>query len=153
MFSITQKCTPLAIFCKAFALFTDGPALPLFIFIYGYTHQVAPLTYVAYILFFILVHEFTIKRIFRRHRPDTAGTKTGFSFPSSHSFTSGIIIVTCLFFPLPYAWLIILAALFNMINRVLVGVHYLSDVVVGWFLGTLVGLGWVLLLPYAQFLP
>lgn len=70
-----------------------------------------------------------------------AGQK-GFSFPSSHSFVSGLVIVICLFFTLPYSWVLIALALINAANRPAIGVHYLADVVAGLSLGVIAGFAW-----------
>ncbi len=73
----------------------------------------------------------------------------GFSFPSSHSFVSGLIIIICLFFILPYPWVLISLALINAVNRLAIGVHYLADVIAGLSLGALAGTAWVITLRIA----
>ncbi|MCC7304172.1 phosphatase PAP2 family protein [bacterium] len=101
-------------------------------------------------MFWVLYHEFIIKTYFQRHRPVTAGKQSGFSFPSSHSFSSGLLIIVCLFFSIPWTPLIIALAIINILNRPAVGVHYIADVVAGTFLGLLAGLGWLFILKIAK---
>ena len=68
---------------------------------------------------------------------DTAGFKTGRSFPSRHVF-SGFLIATTLFPTLPVlgAVLLLLTTALGA-ARVLLGIHFLRDCVAGALLGTL----------------
>jgi undecaprenyl-diphosphatase len=87
------------------------------------------------------------KHAFRRRRPgeiqphcwSRVKPRDVFSFPSGHS-TTAFAVAVCLgsFFPEILPALLILAA--NVaISRVIIGVHFMSDVVVGSGLGALIG--------------
>ena len=83
---------------------------------------------------------FVIKYTLRRERPrDPAGFVTiqydKYSFPSGHSARMASLAASVLFFNLPLGIGLSLAALMIAAARVLVGVHYLSDVVAGLLLG------------------
>lgn len=150
VYSTVQKYTVLRIASKVIGKLSDGPALPFLLLLYYIYENPAPLTFAAYTLFWVFYHEFGIKHLFQRHRPNTAGKQKGFSFPSSHSFASGLLIVACIFFVLPYKALLIAFGLLNVINRPASGVHYIADVVAGMLLGAIAGLGWPLILRIAM---
>lgn len=66
----------------------------------------------------------------------------GKSFPSRHVFSSMIIAMTILIF-FPWKWVgisLLLITIVEAVIRVLSGVHYVSDVVVGFLIGLLVAL-------------
>ena len=102
----------------------------------------------------------TLQHFIRRHRPDfhkTTGYKMWietYSFPSAHA-TMSAAATTALYlltsFPSPVAAVAIVAgavifALLIGISRLVVGVHYLADVVCGWVLGFVVASGYVIIL-------
>lgn len=67
--------------------------------------------------------------------PLVAKSKTGSSLPSRHSFSAGcLMVVGWVVHPLAGIWLSA-AALLVCITRVLVGVHHVRDVAVGFVLG------------------
>jgi len=146
IFTTVQKYTVLRITSKVFGKFSDGPALPIFFLLYWYKGNTAPWSFALYTCLWVCFHEFGIKNFFHRHRPSTAGGQKGFSFPSSHSFASGLILSICLYFLLPWSGLLIALAITNVINRIALGVHYLADVTAGFTIGILAGLGWPLIL-------
>ncbi len=150
VYSTVQKYTLLRVTSKVIAKISDGPALPIFFLLYLYWKNPAPLAYMAYMLFWVFYHELGIKNLFQRHRPATAHGQKGFSFPSSHSFASGFIIVTCLFFNLPYESLLVSLSLINAANRPAYGVHYIADVIAGMALGSIAALGWPFILRIAM---
>jgi len=150
LFETVQEYSVLRVASKVIAKLSDGPALPFFYLLYWLWKNPSPLLFAFYLALAVLFHEFVIKRIFHRHRPDTAGGQKGFSFPSSHSFASGLIIITCLFFSFPLSWLLIFLALLNAANRPAVGVHYIADVVAGLALGVVAGLLWYVLLGLGE---
>lgn len=142
VYSTVQQYSVLRITSKVIAKLSDGPALPLFFLLYWLWQNPSPLSFALYLSFVVCFHEFGIKQIFHRRRPLMAVGQKGFSFPSSHSFVSGLIIVICVFFTLPYPWLLILLAFINAANRLAIGVHYLADVAAGLSLGVIAGFAW-----------
>lgn len=65
---------------------------------------------------------------------------TGNSFPSRHIFSAVLIATTYLYFCAPLGILLYIIAFVAAIVRVLCGVHYFSDVCVGYIVGILCGL-------------
>ncbi len=94
---------------------------------------------------------FLVKYLVRRRRPEGEWGKIyrntdPHSFPSGHAVRSLMLAVVILGLgPLWMGLLLIAWAPLVGLARVAMGVHYMSDVVVGWFLGLLIG-GAVLLL-------
>jgi undecaprenyl-diphosphatase len=89
---------------------------------------------------------FSIKYSLRRQRPrDPKGFVTiaydKYSFPSGHSARMSCLAVMMLFFNLPSGLILLLLALLVAYARVVVGVHYVGDVVVGLVVGGLVAAG------------
>lgn len=104
---------------------------------------------------------FILKQLFRRPRPELLKMIEigGYSFPSGHSMTSlifyGFIIYICLkygrhWFKYCITVLLSLLVLFIGISRIYLGVHYASDVLGGFIIGT----GWLILFirVYSSFL-
>lgn len=150
IYQTVQKYTVLRVLSKVIKVLSDGPAVPLFLLIYYAWENPSPFTFAAYVIFWVFYHELIIKAYFARRRPSTAGKQKGFSFPSSHSFSSGLIIVTCLSFAFPWTPFLIALAVINIINRPAVGVHYIADVIAGTILGLLAGFGWIFILRIAM---
>jgi membrane-associated phospholipid phosphatase len=97
-----------------------------------------------------------IKFVVRRQRPHPPGEFVTFhydkySFPSGHSVRLAALAVSISFFYPPLGWLLASIALSVAVARVAVGIHYVSDIVVGLSLGVLVAWGFIsvllLLLP------
>ncbi len=84
-----------------------------------------------------------LKRIVRRRRPDSphvqvlVGTPSDLSFPSAHAASTTAAAVALV--PLVGAPLAVGAAAVMAVSRVLLGVHYPSDVAAGVGLGALAG--------------
>lgn len=64
----------------------------------------------------------------------------GKSFPSRHAACGAVIAVTALFTIPVLGWVLLVISLLIALSRVLAGVHYMKDVLVGWLLGAAVGL-------------
>jgi membrane-associated phospholipid phosphatase len=100
---------------------------------------------VAGLAVLVLAIKFTIKRqrppgewgaIYRNTDPH--------SFPSGHAARAALLAVMAVGLgPVWFGWLVLIWAPLVSIARVMTGVHYLSDVVVGFIFGALVG--WILL--------
>ena len=94
---------------------------------------------------------FAVKQVVRRRRPEGEWGKIyrstdPHSFPSGHATRAMMLSVVMLGLGTLWVGLLLLAwALLVGLARVAMGVHYLSDVVVGWILGLVVG-GLVLLI-------
>lgn len=150
IYRTTKQYRALLFASKVIKVISNGPALPLFILLYGLGNNEGTLSFVVYVIFLVMFHEFTIKGFFHRERPNTAGNQVGLSFPSSHSFASGIIMIITIFFDIPFKAAIIIFTLLNAINRPAIGVHYVADVIAGLTLGILSGGGWILILRIAE---
>lgn len=102
----------------------------------------------------------TFQHFIKRHRPDfkrNTGYKMWietYSFPSAHatmSAAAATAIAMLTVFPSSIVGIITMAgcvifALLIGISRLVVGVHYLADVTVGWLLGIVVASGYIVLL-------
>lgn len=113
----------------------------IWLFSHGETHTLAALFAGAIVLQagLVLAIKFTIKRsrpegdwgaIYRKTDPN--------SFPSGHAVRAIMLAAMAWGLELyPLNWILIIWAPLVSIARVSLGVHYLSDVVVGWLLGIL----------------
>ena len=98
---------------------------------------VSPLIYLAY----------KRQRPYQKFHFDTvysrllsSNTKNFSSFPSDHAISlSSICFVFCWFYP-GWIWFLLPIVLLNGWARVVLGYHYISDVLVGWLLGLACGL-------------
>jgi len=90
----------------------------------------------------------TLKRLIGRERPCTVEPHSWsvllppdrFSFPSGHSITASAFALTLgLWYP-PLLAGLVFCALSVAASRVILGLHYLSDVVAGLAIGTLIGM-------------
>ncbi len=64
----------------------------------------------------------------------------GKSFPSRHAACGAVIAVTAIFTAPVLGWILFAVSLLIAVSRVLAGVHYIKDVLVGWLLGAGIGL-------------
>ena len=105
-------------------------------------------------LVFEAVLVLSIKLLIRRRRPE--GEWGGIyrstdphSFPSGHAARAALLAVMAMALgPAWFGWLVVLWSPVVAAARVLMGVHYVSDVVAGYLLGLLVGWGMVQLAPW-----
>lgn len=88
-----------------------------------------------------------IKSIIARPRPEgiiVFDNVVGSSFPSGHSTIAGVAAVYAFLsreIKKNFKYLILLLALLTAISRMYLGVHYLSDVIAGLFLGSIIAWG------------
>lgn len=87
-----------------------------------------------------------IKYLVRRERPHPPGEFVVFpydrySFPSGHSARMVALAVSTLFFYPLFGWALVVITLGVAVSRIVVGIHYFSDIVVGIGVGTLVAWG------------
>jgi membrane-associated phospholipid phosphatase len=127
---------------KALEFMSDTIALPIFYLLYGLAKSPLPVIFVVFTLFFIVFAEFGVKGVFQRKRPVWT-LKLGFAFPSSHAFASGVAFGTVLLFRVEYAAFVIPFALVIPLTRILLGYHYIADVIIGFTLGMLIPLLWL----------
>ncbi len=62
------------------------------------------------------------------------------SFPSRHAACGAVIAATAIFTAPMLGWILFAVSLLIAVSRVLAGVHYIKDVLVGWLLGAGLGL-------------
>lgn len=98
---------------------------------------------VTVIVFLSIVVVTLIKFSIRRERPRSPGEFVTFqydiySFPSGHSARMAALAVGTIFFYAPLGWVLVVVTLAIAAARLLVGVHYLSDIIVGLCTGALV---------------
>lgn len=84
-----------------------------------------------------------VKLIVRRQRPQPPGEFVTFqydaySFPSGHAARLAALTVSAIFFNPVLGWIFIGLTLAVALARVIVGVHYLADMIIGLALGGLV---------------
>jgi undecaprenyl-diphosphatase len=92
------------------------------------------------IVFTTLLTVTLVKFFVRRQRPRPPGEFVVFqydaySFPSGHSARMAALSASTIFFYPPVGWFLLIITLGVAIARIIVGIHYLSDVLVGLGLG------------------
>lgn len=117
------------------------PFVALFLYFYGLQNLGFQLGMVLALSWLIV---FPAKYIFGRERPEETESSflLGSSFPSGHSsnsFASAIVLSAGLGFGYVFVPLAVLIAF----SRIYLGRHYLSDVIVGSFVGVCIGLSMV----------
>lgn len=94
-----------------------------------------------------------VKFVVRRQRPQPPGEFVTFqydaySFPSGHAARLAALTVSAIFFNPILGWIFVVITLSVATARVVVGVHYLGDIIIGLALGVLVAWAALSLLPY-----
>lgn len=74
-------------------------------------------------------------------KKDTVGK----SFPSRHAACGSVIAVTALWAAVPLGACLLVVSVLIALSRVMVGVHFIRDVLSGWLLGAVIGLIGILL--------
>ncbi|NIM93221.1 MAG: phosphatase PAP2 family protein [Anaerolineales bacterium] len=128
-----------------------GIGLGLFLLL-GNSYQIYVSFHMLASIFVTAVIVLVLKLIVRRRRPE--GKWGGIyrntdphSFPSGHAARATMLMVLSIgLWPSWLAAIMILWAPLVSLARVSMGVHYLSDVIAGSFLGFLIGVSWLLLL-------
>jgi undecaprenyl-diphosphatase len=97
-----------------------------------------------------------IKFAVRRPRPQLPGEFVAFqydvySFPSGHSARLAALAVSISFFDLTTGLVLTIVALGVSVARIMVGVHYPGDILVGLAIGALVAWEGMTFLPYLSF--
>ena len=92
-----------------------------------------------------------IKYAVRRERPRPPGEFVlfqydAYSFPSGHSARLAALAVSTLYYSTGIGWALVLLALGVGLARLAVGIHYISDIVVGLMVGAIVAWGMVRLI-------
>lgn len=97
-----------------------------------------------------------LKEIFMRGRPEGIIDVPSYSFPSGHALIVAVIIPLFVYFSLPYFKSKIFKNLFIIISysyifimswtRLYLGVHYLSDIVVGILIGGVISVATILII-------
>lgn len=92
-----------------------------------------------------------LKEIFRIARPAVTHPNIiplsrigGYSFPSEHASVYGALTIVLFHFDYRLGILSLVISFLVMVSRVVIGVHYPLDVVVGFFVGAMVAYGCVL---------
>lgn len=107
-----------------------------------YIRQAALVTLISVVMTMVVIT--AIKYLVRRQRPRLPGEFVVFaydkySFPSGHAGRMAVLMTSLsLFFPY-LGWLLIPLAFSVAIARIVVGIHYLSDIVVGLLVGIVIG--------------
>ncbi|WKZ30552.1 MAG: phosphatase PAP2 family protein [Candidatus Dojkabacteria bacterium] len=131
---------------KVIEFISDTIGLPILFILYAQAGAPAPITFATYVLFFMLIAELFVKRLFKRKRPEWT-FMLGFAFPSSHSLLATICFTVLLFVPIPLKPLFLGFLFLIPLNRIMLGHHYIADVIMGVMLGALAGILWLLGLP------
>jgi undecaprenyl-diphosphatase len=74
-------------------------------------------------------------------------TKTSNSFPSDHALTMAAVCTIYYYFFPHLAWSLIVVMFLNGLGRIILGYHYVTDIIGGWIIGSLVAFGviyWVM---------
>jgi len=94
---------------------------------------------------FLLITNICLRKIFKRIRPyekmnlHTSNIKKSFSFPSNHAACSSVIATVCFFINPYFGIILIICSFITGISRIISGLHYPSDIFVGWLVGFLFG--------------
>lgn len=116
---------------------------------------------IALINSIMLVPVFVIKHTTKRNRPDFKDTRFGavafdkFSFPSGHATRATFTMILMALITPDYTWLWIIWGLTMIISRLILGVHYITDIFTGILLSSSIMLifyllGWLPIFPGSE---
>ena len=96
---------------------------------------------------FVLILNTKLRKVFRCERPfnedenieNMIGHKESYSFPSNHAASAMVIATAVGFIEIKALVVLIPLAVMTGLSRVMTGVHYPKDVLVGWGIGALIG--------------
>ncbi|MCY3414696.1 MAG: phosphatase PAP2 family protein [Candidatus Heimdallarchaeota archaeon] len=112
---------------------------------------------------FMLLPVFIIKQTVRRKRPEYRDERFAsiafdkFSFPSGHATRASYAMIIMPFYTPELTFFWIIWGLTMIFSRLILGVHYISDIIVGILIGSismliLIWMGWIPVIPLvAQF--
>jgi len=120
----------------------------------------------GFVTIIMLIPVFLLKQSIRRSRPDFKDTRYGavifdeWSFPSGHATRSTYVVILMALYVPEFVILWILWALIMIISRLILGVHYISDIIAGILLSSIAMIifyliGWLPTIPWdiAKYLP
>lgn len=143
LYDITQKYRLFYFFSKVIEFLSDTIALPLFFLLYSIEGNPSPFTFTAFAMSCVLFGEFILKKVFHRKRPIWGKNSNGYAFPSSHSLAAGIIVGILIALPLQSTPPFLLFALLVPLNRIMLGHHYVIDVLMGFSIGISITAIWL----------
>jgi undecaprenyl-diphosphatase len=94
-----------------------------------------------------------LKDVIGRERPEVAQQivhASGYAMPSGHAAGVAFVAVIVFAYHRKFRWLACVAALFVGWSRIALGVHFPSDVLVGWCVGALIGFACIRLLERVE---
>jgi len=150
LYDITQKYRLFYYLSKGIEFLSDTIALPLFFLLYSIQNNPSPFSFTAFAMSCILFCEFILKRVFHRKRPIWGNNGNGYAFPSSHSIAAAVCMGIMFALPIPGALAIFSFALLIPLNRIMLGHHYIADVIFGLSIGFAISAVWIFgLMPLA----
>jgi undecaprenyl-diphosphatase len=145
------------VFIKDFAIFLSYfyflPVIILIWVIYKETQKLYLFSILFLSSFFTWFLSQAIKLLLKIERPETVGiiiNEQGFSFLSIHSSFSMVLGIVVYSFNKKLGIFLIFSSFFIGISRVILGVHFVIDVLFGWLLGFLIGVLFIKVFKYLK---
>lgn len=107
---------------------------------------------VSFILVSVFRHFYNEKRPYAVYdfKPIVEKKKQGHSMPSRHVFSAFIIAMAFSYVDIPFSIIFFVIAVLMAVERVIAGVHYPKDVIVGAVIGVVLGYIGFYLIPYIK---